>query len=64
MLFADGTSLLLKLKRQQPVTEDVINTLTQVERCVNCVNNLLLNEKKTLCIPFLTADVKQVKTSV
>lgn len=63
VLFADDTSLMFKLKRQQPVTDDVNNALTKIVHWFN-VNNLLLNEKKTNCIRFVTTNVRQVSTSV
>lgn len=63
VLFADDTSLIFKLKRQQPVTDDVNNALSKIVHWFS-VNNLLLNEKKTKCIRFLTPNVKQVKTNV
>lgn len=63
VLFADDTSLIFKLKRHQPVIDDVNNTLSKVVHWFS-VNNLLLNEKKTKCIKFITPNVRQVKTSV
>lgn len=63
VLFADDTSLLFKLKRQQLVTDDVNSALAKVVNWFN-VNNLLLNEKKTKCIKFTIPHVRQVETSV
>ena len=55
VLFADDTSLLFKLKRQQLVTDDVNSAISKVVHWFN-VNNLLLNEKKpnALSLPYLT----------
>lgn len=63
VLFADDTSLLFKLKRQQPVTDDVNETISKIVNWFNA-NNLLLNQKKTKCIRFLIPNVRQIKTSV
>lgn len=63
VLFADDTSLLFKLKRQQTVFDDVNNALSKVVNWFN-VNNLLLNETKTKCIKFVTPNVKKSKTNI
>ena len=63
VLFADDTSLLFKLRRQQLDTDDVNDALSKVVHWFNA-NNLLLNKDKTKCIKFTTPNVRLVKTSV
>lgn len=64
VLFADDTSLIFKTKRHQHANDDHVNNA--ISRVVNWfnVNNLLLNEKKTKCIKFLTTNVKNNQTSI
>lgn len=63
VLFADDTSLIFKLIRQQQACNDVNNAISKVVNWFN-VNNLLLNEKKTKCIKFVTNHVKHEQASV
>ncbi|GBP14679.1 Probable RNA-directed DNA polymerase from transposon BS [Eumeta japonica] len=57
VLFADDTSLLFKVKRQQPTYDDVNNAISKVEKWFTA-NNLLLNEMKTKCIRFSLPNVR------
>ena len=63
VLFADDTSLIFKLTRRLQSSNEVNHAISNVVNWFN-VNNLLLNEKKTNCIKFITNNVKQVETSV
>lgn len=57
VLFADDTSVLFKLKRQQSVTDDVNDAFPNVVNWLN-VNNLLFKEIKTKRIRFFTFNNK------
>ncbi|GBP48274.1 hypothetical protein EVAR_42994_1 [Eumeta japonica] len=57
VLFADDTSLIFKVKRQQPTYDDVNNAISKVEKWFTA-NNLLLNEMKTKCIRFSLPNVR------
>ncbi|GBP48457.1 Probable RNA-directed DNA polymerase from transposon BS [Eumeta japonica] len=57
VLFADDTSLLFKVKRQQPTYDDVNNAISKVEKWFTA-NNLLLNEMKTKCMRFSLPNVR------
>lgn len=59
VLFADDTSLIFKLRRQETNYDDVNNALSELVHWFS-VNNLLLNSKKTNCIKFSAPNVKQV----
>ncbi|CAH2094398.1 unnamed protein product [Euphydryas editha] len=59
VLFADDTSLIFKLHRQETNYDDVNNALSKVVHWFS-VNNLLLNSKKTNCIKFSSPNVRQV----
>ncbi|CAH2104083.1 unnamed protein product [Euphydryas editha] len=59
VLFADDTSLIFKLHRQDTNYDDVNNALSKVVHWFS-VNNLLLNSKKTNCIKFSSPNVRQV----
>ncbi|KAJ8735842.1 hypothetical protein PYW07_007462 [Mythimna separata] len=63
VLFADDTSLLFKMKRQQTVTDDINIDISKILHWFN-VNYLHLTEKKTKCIKFTMPHVRQVETSV
>jgi len=63
VLFADDTSLMFKLQRQQLSNDTVNSAISKVVHWFN-VNNLKLNEKKTNCIKFTTPNVRSVGTSV
>jgi hypothetical protein len=63
VLFADDRSLIFELIRQQKACNDVNNAISKVVNWFN-VNNLLLNEKKTKCIKFVTNHVKHEQGSV
>lgn len=63
VLFADDTSLIFKLARHQQSYNDVNNAICKVVNWFN-VNNLLLNEKKTKCVKFVTSNVKHEQASV
>jgi hypothetical protein len=63
VLFADDTSLIFKVKRQQQACSDVNNAISKVVNWFN-VNNLLLNEKKTKCIKFVTSHIRNEQTGV
>ena len=63
VLFADDTSLIFKVKRQQTNINDVNNALSNLVDWFS-VNNLLLNGNKTKCIRFTTPNVKQVPVRV
>lgn len=59
VLFADDTSLIFKVKRQEnnfDVVNDALSTIVDWFTA----NNLLLNAKKTKCIKFTLPNVKQV----
>ncbi|GBP84139.1 Probable RNA-directed DNA polymerase from transposon BS [Eumeta japonica] len=57
VLFADDTSLLFKVKRQQLTYDDVNNAISKVEKWFTA-NNLLLNEMKTKFIKFSLLNVR------
>lgn len=63
VLFADDTSLIFKVTRQQQACNDINNAISKVVHWFN-VNNLLLNEKKTKCIKFVTSNVNHKQPSV
>ena len=63
VLFADDTSLLFKVNRQQMNYDNVNNALSKIVHWFN-VNNLLLNCKKTKCLKFSLPSVKQVNTNI
>lgn len=63
VLFADDTSLLFKIKRQQSSYDDVNSAISGVVAWFES-NNLLLNEKKTNVIKFILPNVRQVDTNV
>ncbi|CAF4883968.1 unnamed protein product [Pieris macdunnoughi] len=58
VLFADDTSLLFKVNRNNVLLDDVNNSISRIVNWFN-VNNLLLNENKTKCIRFTTTSVKR-----
>lgn len=58
VLFADDTSLIFKIKRNDSYLGDANNTLTNLQNWFT-KNNLLLNAKKTKCIKFSLPNVKQ-----
>ncbi|KAG7299149.1 hypothetical protein JYU34_017682 [Plutella xylostella] len=61
VLFADDTSLIFKLKRQEVNFDNANSTLSIVANWFT-VNNLALNSKKTKCIKFTLPNVRQVET--
>lgn len=63
VLFADDTSLIFKVKRQQRNYDDVNNAISTIVNWFT-VNNLLLNEKKTKCIKFVLPNVRPVTTDI
>lgn len=63
VLFADDTSFIFKLNRQNTNFDEVNNALSKVVDWFN-INNLLLNENKTKLIKFCTPNVKRVETKV
>lgn len=63
VLFADDTSLIFKVARQQINLDEANRALTKVLDWFTA-NNLLLNAKKTKCIKFSLPNVKQVDTNL
>lgn len=63
VLFADDTSLLFKIYRQQNNYDDVNAAISSVVDWFTA-NNLLLNEKKTKCVKFVLPNVKPVVSSI
>lgn len=63
VLFADDTSLIFKVKRQQSNYDEVNNAISSIVNWFT-VNNLLLNEKKTKCIKFVLPNVNPVTTDI
>lgn len=63
VLFADDTSLIFKVKRQQSVFDDVNDAICDVVDWFT-VNNLLLNEKKTNCLRFALPNVRLVANNI
>ncbi|GBP51561.1 Probable chitinase 2 [Eumeta japonica] len=57
ILYADDSSLLFKVKRQQPTYDDVNSAISKVEKWFTA-KNLLLNEMKTKCIQFSLPNVR------
>ena len=63
VLFADDTSLLFRVSRQESIYDDVNNAISQVVEWFTA-NNLLLNEKKTKCVKFVLPKVKAVPARI
>lgn len=63
VLFADDTSLLFKVNRQQSDYDEVNNAIDKIVKWFTA-NNLLLNEKKTKCVKFSLPNVRQVPTNI
>lgn len=63
VLFADDTSLIFKVDRQQEDLSHINKTLTDVLNWFTA-NNLLLNAAKTKCIKFSLPNVRQVDTTI
>lgn len=63
VLFADDTSLIFKVKRQENNLDDANTALSHVLDWFTA-NNLLLNSKKTKCIKFTLPNVRQVENSI
>lgn len=63
IMYADDTSLLFKIKRQETNLQFVNSTLDNVNQWFSA-NNLALNPSKTKCIKFTVPNVRQVKNSI
>ncbi|GBP46894.1 Probable RNA-directed DNA polymerase from transposon X-element [Eumeta japonica] len=61
VLFADDTSLLFKVNRQEPDSDEVNSTILKVVKWFK-INDLLLNKKKTKIIKFSFSNTKLVDT--
>jgi hypothetical protein len=57
VLFADDTSIIFKVKRNQGSFSEINNVLSSIVHWFT-INNLLLNAKKTKCIRFSLPNVK------
>ena len=63
VLFADDTSLIFKIKRQQLTCDEVNKAISEVVNWFT-VNNLLLNAKKTKCLNFSLPNVRPAPTNI
>lgn len=63
VLFADDTSLIFKVNRQEEDQSHINETLKEVLKWFTA-NNLLLNASKTKCIKFSLPNVRQVNTII
>ncbi|GBP73143.1 hypothetical protein EVAR_52570_1 [Eumeta japonica] len=63
VLFADDTSLLFEIDRQQPAFDEVNSTISEVVEWFG-INNFLLNERKTQLVQISLTNVKPVNANV
>ncbi|GBP53786.1 Probable RNA-directed DNA polymerase from transposon BS [Eumeta japonica] len=63
VLFADDTSLLFKIDRHKPAFDEVNSTISEIVKWFS-INNLLLNERKTIIVKFSLSDSKLIDTNV
>ena len=63
VLFADDTSLVFKIDRNQKMFDDVNEAVSRVLDWFT-MNNLLLNTRKTKCIRFSLPNVKQFQVKI
>ncbi|GBP73537.1 hypothetical protein EVAR_89197_1 [Eumeta japonica] len=63
VVFADDTSLVFKINRQQPDFDEIISTISEIVEWFS-INNLLLNERKTQLVKFSMTSAKPVDVNV